>query len=257
MTIKQCFTWWSFVNRGVAGKLLLASAAHMGYHGVELIEPAHWQEARDNGLAIATMRGHESIEDGLNRRENLPRIRSEIEHNVALAVKWGIPILICFSGNRTGLHDDAGVDIVAENLSAVADLAKAGGVTLALELLNSKVDHPGYQCDHTPWAVRVVEKVNSPHVRVLYDIYHAQIMEGDVIRTIGERHGLFAHYHTGGNPGRHEIDDTQELNYRAIFRAIRDTGYDGYIGHEFIPKGNPVEALKHAFDLCAANVSSG
>ena len=154
--------------------------------------------------------------------------------------------LICFSGNRHGASDDEGVAVTAAGLGRVAQAAEDAGVTLALELLNSHVDHPGYQCDHTPWGVRVIEQVNSPAVKLLYDVYHMQIMEGDVIRTITTQHPHFAHYHVAGNPGRHEPDATQELNYPPIYRAIAETGFTGYVGMEFVPLGDPVTALGDA-----------
>jgi hydroxypyruvate isomerase len=135
-------------------------------------------------------------------------------------------------------------------LRRLARVAEDEGVTLVLEMLNSKVDHPDYQVDKTAWGLEVCRMVDSPAVKLLYDIYHMQIMEGDIIRTIREHHSYFAHYHTAGNPGRHEIDDTQELQYPPIIRAILATGYDGYIGHEFLPKGEPIAALKHAFEVC-------
>ena len=148
------------------------------------------------------------------------------------------------------MDDDTGAAITAEGLARVAGAAEDAGVTLVLELLNSKVNHPGYQCDHTAWGVRVCEAVNSPRVRLLYDIYHMQIMEGDIIRTIQRHHAWFGHYHTAGNPGRHDLDDAQELQYPAIMRAVAATGYTGFVGQEFLPKGEPVAALRHAFALC-------
>ena len=170
-----------------------------------------------------------------------------------MAAQWNIPNLICFSGNRGGLDDATGAEITAENLRAVAKMAEDAGVTLVLELLNSKVDHPDYQCDKTAWGVQVCRMVDSPRVRLLYDIYHMQIMEGDIIRTIRENHANFGHYHTAGNPGRNEIDASQELNYPAIVRAIAETGYTGYVAQEFIPTGDPVVALQAAFDLCSVS----
>jgi hydroxypyruvate isomerase len=156
-------------------------------------------------------------------------------------------------GNREGLDDQTGAEITAEGLSRVAGVAEEAGVTLVMELLNSKVDHKDYQCERTAWGIEVCQMVNSPRVKLLYDIYHMQIMEGDIIRTIRDHHASFAHYHTAGNPGRHELDETQELYYPPIIRAILATGYQGYLGQEFIPKGDPIAALKQAFDLC--NVS--
>jgi hydroxypyruvate isomerase len=157
--------------------------------------------------------------------------------------------MIVFSGNRNGQDDKTGAEVTAETLRAVAPLAESAGVNLVLELLNSRVDHPDYQCDKTLWGVSVIEMVESPRVKLLYDIYHMQIMEGDVIRTIQDHHQHFAHYHTAGNPGRHDLDEEQELYYPPIFRAISATGYTGFVTHEFIPKGDPSEAMQVTFDL--------
>ena len=180
-------------------------------------------------------------------------VEQELRSNIERAVRWRIPNLICFSGSRGGLDDATGAEITAEGLRRVARAAEDAGVTLVLELLNSKIDHQDYQCDRTTWGIRVCEMVGSPRVKLLYDIYHMQIMEGDVIRTIRDSHAYFGHYHTAGNPGRHDLDEGQELYYPAIMRAILATGYDGYVSHEFIPRGEPVTALKAAFDRC--NVS--
>jgi len=210
----------------------------------------HWPLVREHGLAIAAINGHRSIEDGLNRRENHDRIEREIAANLELAARWGIPNLIVFSGNRGGLDDASGAEATAEGLRRVAGAAEDAGVTLALELLNSKVDHPGYQADRTAWGVRVCELVGSPRVKLLYDIYHMQVMEGDIIRTIQGNVAHIGHYHTAGNPGRNEIGDAQELHYPAIMRAILATRYAGYVGQEFIPAGDSVAALEEAFDLC-------
>jgi hydroxypyruvate isomerase len=148
------------------------------------------------------------------------------------------------------LSDEEGAVNTAEGLKRVAGVAEQKGVTLILELLNSKVDHKDYQCDHTAWGVQVVRAVNSPRVKLLYDIYHMQIMEGDIIRTIRDNINYIGHFHTAGNPGRHDMDDTQELNYPPIMRAIAATNYDGYVGHEFIPKGDPMEAIRVTYQMC-------
>ena len=226
------------------------AAAEIGYQGIDLVSPDNYQLVRDHGLEIVSIQGHALIPEGLNRRENRDRIEKELRVNLDRAARWNIPNLVCFSGNRNGLDDATGAEIAAENLSHFAKLAEDAGVTLSLELLNSKVDHADYQCDRTAWGVKVCEMVNSPRVKLLYDIYHMQIMEGDIIRTIQENHRYFAHYHTGGNPGRHEIDDSQELNYPAIVKAIGETGYEGYLGQEFVPTGDPITALKSALDIC-------
>lgn len=252
--IRQSVSWWCFVpNKMTPGDLAHASA-EIGYEAIELVGQDYWSLIKSHGLKIASANGHRSIEDGLNRRENRQRIADELRDNLELAAQWGIPNLICFSGSRKGLDDQIGAEITAENLRSVAKMAEDTGVNLVLELLNSKVDHPDYQCDKTTWGVKVIEMVGSPRVKLLYDIYHMQIMEGDVIRTIRDNHAHFAHYHTAGNPGRNDLDETQELYYPPIMRAILDTGYDGYVGQEFIPKGDPTAALKAAFDLCNISV---
>ncbi len=248
--LKQSVSWWCFARAGVAPEKLVSASAEIGYAGIELVGEEHWPLIVDHGLTIAAIGGHQSLTDGLNRRENHDRIEKELHHNLELAVKWGIPNLICFSGNRQGLDDQKGIEITADGLSRVAKEAEQAGVNLVLELLNSKVDHQDYQCDHTSWGVAVCERVNSPRVKLLYDIYHMQIMEGDLIRTIGQQHAHFGHYHTAGNPGRHDLDQAQELNYPAIVRAIRATGYQGFVGQEFIPQGEPLAALRAAFAVC-------
>ncbi|HEV2659707.1 MAG TPA: TIM barrel protein [Ktedonobacteraceae bacterium] len=246
--IKQSVCWWCFAS--VAPRQLLRAAADIGYAAVELVEPEYWPLIKEYGLTIASTNGGLSIEQGLNRREHHAQIEQRLRATIEQAEHWGIPNIIVFSGNRAGLDDKTGAEITAEGLSRVAGVAEQAGVTLILELLNSKVDHKDYQCDHTTWGVEVCRMVNSPRVKLLYDIYHMQIMEGDIIRTIRANHAFFAHYHTAGNPGRHEIDETQELNYPPIIRAIRETGYEGYLGQELIPLGDPLAGLKQAFDLC-------
>lgn len=249
--IRQSICWWCFIPEKMSPKGLLKTAAEIGYEAVELVDQEYWQLVKDHGLKIASIKGHDSITDGLNRRENRERIAKEIGANLKLAVQWGVPNLVCFAGNRNGVDDAASAEIVAENLRQVAQMAEDASVNLALELLNSKVDHPDYVCDRTAWGVQVCEMVNSPRIKLLYDIYHMQIMEGDVIRTIQQNHRHFAHYHTAGNPGRNELDDRQELNYRPIMQTIAATGYEGYVGQEFIPTGDPVTGLQQAFAVCA------
>jgi hydroxypyruvate isomerase len=241
-------TWWSFADRGVSADELIRDVASVGYDGIELADEGLWPAIADAGLTIVSHRGHGTIESGLNRTENHDRIEAEILANLELARRWGIPLLICFSGSREGLADVAGVENTAQGLSRVARAAEDAGVTLVLELLNSKVDHPDYQCDRTTWGLEVIERVGSPQVRLLYDIYHMQVMEGDLIRTIQTHHGAFAHYHVAGNPGRHEPDRSQEISYPSIYEAITATGFDGYVGMEYIPRGGPVKSLRAALD---------
>ena len=251
--LQQAFAWWSFSRRGVDDEPLLAAAARLGYMGVDLLDEALWPLAARHGLRVTAINGH-SLGLGLNRREHASAITAEVERNLRQAERWKIPVLICFTGNRDGLDDPAGLSACAETLADLAPRAAAAGVTLAVELFNSKVDHPNYQGDHVDFGVRLCESVHSPAVRLLYDIYHMQIMDGDVIRTIQKHHGWFCHYHTAGNPGRGQPDATQELNYPAIYRAIAGTGYRGLISHEFFPANDPVDALSRAFQDCAAAV---
>jgi hydroxypyruvate isomerase len=250
--MKQSFSWWCFANRGIEPEALLAGAANIGYEGVDLIDEALWPVAQKHGLRMVAVNGHGTLSDGLNQAKNADRIEQELRTSIAKARQWKIPVLICFSGDRHGASDEAGAKQCAEMLKRVAPVAADAGVVLAVELLNSKVDHRGYQCDHTAWGVELCRLVNSPAVKLLYDIYHIQIMEGDIIRTIQANHDYFAHYHTAGNPGRGQPDETQEIYYPAVYRAIAQTGYDGFISHEFIPQGDPLAALKKAFEACAS-----
>lgn len=241
---RASFTWWSFADRGVDARALIAESAALGYDGVEMAEEEWWPVIAEAGLAIASHRGHGTLEDGLNNPTNHDRIEQEILANIALAQQWGKPTLIVFSGNARGLSAEAGIENTVQGLSRVARAAEEAGVTLALELLNSRVDHPDYQCDRTTWGLSVIEQVASPAVRLLYDVYHMQIMEGDIMRTIETHHQAFGHYHVAGNPGRHEPDLTQELWYPAIYAAIARTGYTGWVGMEYIPKADPIASLQ-------------
>lgn len=250
--LHQSFAWWCFANRGVEPDALLSGAANIGYEGVDLIGEEHWLTAKQYGLRIASVAGHGTLQDGLNKESNAARIEQELLDNIEKARKWSIPTLICFSGNRHDATDEEGLEQCAKTLGKVAAKAEAAGVKLIVELLNSKVDHVGYQCVHTAWGVELCKRVKSPAVKLLYDIYHMQIMEGDIIRTIQANHSYFAHYHTAGNPGRGEMDETQEIFYPPIYRAIAATGYEGFIAHEFIPKGDPLSGLKRVFDVCAS-----
>jgi hydroxypyruvate isomerase len=248
--VKQSFSWWCFDGRVELEEMLVA-AKKIGLSAIELIEPEFWPVVKKYGLEISAYAGHASIESGLNDRSNHDRIEQELLENIRLAEKWNVPNLIVFSGSRVaGVGEETGAQITAEGLARVVPIAESAGVNLILELLNSKVDHVGYQADHTSWGVQVCEMVGSPRVKLLYDVYHMQITEGDVIRTIRENHAQIAHYHTAGNPGRNNLDDTQELNYAAIAKAISSTGFDGFIGHEFVPVGDPILALEQAFKLC-------
>jgi hydroxypyruvate isomerase len=248
--IEQSFSYWCVSGRGVEHEALLAGAKKIGYAGVDLIDESLWPLVKKAGLELAAQNGHGTIDEGLNRAENFPRIEKELKANIAKAKEWEIPVLICFSGVRAGLSDEAGLEQCAKSLKQIAPIAEDAGVVLAMELLNSKVDHRDYQCDHTAWGIELCRRVGSPAVKLLYDIYHMQIMEGDLIRNIRDGHEFFAHYHTAGNPGRNDLDESQEIFYPPIYREIAKTGYAGFISHEFIPRGEPLAALERAFCDC-------
>ena len=196
--------------------------------------------------------GTTTIQDGFNRLENHAKQVPGMIGRIRACAAAGLPNVICFSGNRAGMADEQGLDNCAAGLQQIVGAAEAAGVTVCMELLNSKVDHPDYKCDHTAWGVELVRRVGSERFKLLYDIYHMQIMEGDVIRTIRDNHACIGHYHTGGVPGRHEIDATQELNYPAIMRAIAATGFTGFVAQEFVPLRDPLTSLREALGLCRA-----
>ncbi|MCC6676150.1 MAG: TIM barrel protein [Phycisphaerales bacterium] len=231
---------------------LCGNAAAMGLKSVELLNPDEWETARKHGLtcAVASFVKSNPIPKGFNRVENHDAIIRELEERLPQVKAAGIPAQIVFSGNRAGLDDAAGLKNCATGLKRITPLAEQLGITIVMELLNSKVDHKDYMCDRTPWGVNLVNEVGSPRFKLLYDIYHMQIMEGDVIRTITDHKDAIGHYHTGGNPGRREIDQSQELNYTAICKAIVATGYTGFIGQEFIPSRDPMTSLREAIAIC-------
>jgi hydroxypyruvate isomerase len=191
-----------------------------------------------------------TIPDGFNEKRNHDRLEKSTREHIEFAADNGLPSVIVFSGNRRGMSDEEGLANCVEGLKRVVRFAEEKKVTICMELLNSKVNHADYMCDRTPWGVELAKKVGSPRFKLLYDIYHMQIMEGDVIRTIQENKDYIGHYHTGGNPGRHEIDETQELYYPAIVKRILETGYEGYLGQEFVPSRDPLTSLAQGFKIC-------
>jgi hydroxypyruvate isomerase len=230
---------------------LAAEAAKMGYRSIELLRPEEYPAVKKVGLTCAMIRCN-SIPDGLNRKENHDRIEQELRKHIEFAAAEGLPNVICMSGNRKGMSDEEGLQNCAIGLKRVVGFAEKMKVTICMEGLNSKVNHKDYMYDKTKWGVELVKLVGSPRFKLLYDIYHMQIMEGDVIHTIREYKDYIAHYHTGGVPGRNEIDETQELNYPAIIKAILATGYKGFLGQEFIPaKGkDALASLAQGFRIC-------
>jgi len=230
---------------------LCRAAAGMDLAAIDLVAPVDAPTLKKYGLVPAMiLPGGGSIPEGLNRLENHARIEDELRRRIPEAAAVGAPNIITFSGYRRGLSDEQGVENCTIGLNRVKRIAEDHGVTICLELLNSKIDHRDYQCDHTAWGVELMKRVDSPRVKLLYDIYHMQIMEGDIMRTIRQNIPYIAHFHTGGVPGRHELDDTQELNWRTVARAIADLGFSGYVAHEFVPLRDPLTSLRQAVELC-------
>jgi hydroxypyruvate isomerase len=247
--IRQSVCQWCYPH--IPLDQLAEYAAKIGLRGVDLLQPDQFEIPRRYGL-ICTMgyAGGGEIGKALNRVENHAAIEQAFRTNIPLAAKAGVPNVITFSGNRAGMSDDEGARNTIAGLNRVKKIAEDHGVNICLELLNSKRNHPDYMCDHTVWGVRVAQGVNSPNVKLLYDIYHMQIMEGDLIETIRQNIQWIGHFHTGGVPGRHELDDTQEIQWDAVMRAIAGTEFKGYVAHEFVPTGDPLESLRKAADLC-------
>jgi hydroxypyruvate isomerase len=245
------------VCRWCYGKITLddlcVAAKGMGIKSIDLLGVNEFATAKKYGLVCAMVTGVPGgIPTGLNRVENHDGIVAYFERTAPIVAEAGFPNIICFSGNRRGQDDEEGIKNCVIGLKRIAPIVEKHGVNACVELLNSKVDHHDYQCDHTAWGVKVLERVGSERCKLLYDIYHMQIMEGDVIRTIRDYHQYLGHFHTGGVPGRHEIDGTQELNYSAIMSAIVKTGYKGYVAQEFLPSSgrDPLTSLRQAIEIC-------
>jgi len=246
--LKQSVCKWCY--KDLTLDELCAAAAEIGIPSVELLGPEDWPTVKKHGLICAMPSGPGGIGKGWNRigqHDDLVKKSEELLPQIAEA---GFPNMIVFSGNREGLPDDEGIENCAKGLKRITPLAEKLGVTICMEILNSKRSHKDYQCDKTLWGVELVKKVGSPRFKLLYDIFHTQIMEGDVIDTIRENIDSIGHFHTGGVPGRAEIDETQELNYRRICEAIVETGFDGYLAQEFIPTRDPIASLEQAVRIC-------
>jgi hydroxypyruvate isomerase len=247
--LKQSVCRWCYGKMGLDD--LCQAAARIGLKGIDLVDYKEWPTVQKYGLVPSMTPGAGNISDALNRKENHDRLEREFRENIERAAKAGVPNVITFSGNRRGMSDEIAKDNCVTGLNRVKKIAEDKGVTICLELLNSKIDHHDYQCDHTAWGVEVIKRVDSPRVKLLYDIYHMQIMEGDVIRTIRDNFQYLAHFHTGGVPGRHEIDSTQELNYAPVAKALVDLEFQGFMAHEFIPTAKDgIKSLEEAAQLC-------
>lgn len=242
------------VSRWCYGKLslddLCKACVDIGIESVELLGPTEWPTVKKYGLTCAMCNGPDSIGYGFNRVEHHDDLVSKFEKAIPQVAEAGFPNIICFSGNRRGMSDEEGLENCVKGLKRLMPIAEKYKVTVVLELLNSKVNHKDYMADHTAWGVELCKRVGSERLKLLYDIYHMQIMEGDLIRTIKENYKYIGHYHTGGNPGRNEIDETQEIYYPAVMRAIVSTGYKGFVGQEFVPKRDPIASLRQAIMIC-------
>jgi hydroxypyruvate isomerase len=239
-------------GRGMDLETMCREAARLGAKGIDLVGPDAYPTLKKYGLIPTMLPSGSSIRDGINRKEFHDKIEQRMRDDIEFAAKVGAPNVIVLSGERRGMSDAEGADNCVAFFNRIKKFAEDKGVTLCMELLNSKVNHPDYMCDHTKWGVEVCKRVNSPRVKLLYDIYHMQIMEGDIIRTIRENIQWIGHFHTAGNPGRNQFDDTQELNYRGICKAIVDLGYQGYLSHEYTPtKGaDPIQTLDAMMAIC-------
>ena len=235
---------------------LCIAVKEIGFSAIDLIAPKDWPMLQKYGLysSMCYHAGNVSLTDGFNTKTFHEQLIKDYTAVIPMMVKAGYKDVICFSGSRRGMDDETGLKNCVEGLKPIVSLAEKNGITVHMELLNSKVDHKDYMCDKSSWGVELCKRLGSPNFKLLYDIYHMQIDEGDVIRTIQDNHQYFGHYHTGGVPGRHEIDETQELYYPAIMKAIIATGYKGYVAQEFIPTGkdnkSKLDALKKAVIIC-------
>jgi hydroxypyruvate isomerase len=246
--LKQSVCRWCY--QSIPLDTLCKDVSAMGFKAIDLLSENEWATLKPYGLTCAVSNGPSTIPIGFNRLDQHDRLVAESERLLPLVAAAGIPQMIVFSGNRAGMSDAEGLANCAIGLKRIMPTAERVGVTVIMELLNSKVDHHDYMCDHTAWGVELVKRVGSPRFKLLYDVYHMQIMEGDVIRTIRDNFAYINHYHTGGVPGRHEIDDAQELNYPRIMRALAELGFTGYVAQEFIPVRDPMVSLKEAYALC-------
>lgn len=247
--IRHSVCLWCY---GMKAAEMAPVAKRLGLAGIDLVGPADFPVLKEHGLLCTMTSGvWGGIPKGLNRKEHHEPILASLRELIDVTAAAGFPNVICFSGNRAGITDEEGLENCAVGLKQIASHAERQKVTVCMELLNSRVDHRDYQCDRTPWGVELRKRVGSERFKLLYDIYHVQIMEGDIIRTIRDHHDHIGHYHTGGNPGRNEIDETQELNYPAIMRAIAATGFQGFVAQEFIPKHpDKIASLAQAVRIC-------
>lgn len=253
--LKQSVSRWCF--GGLSLEDLCKAAREMGLVGIDLLGESDWPALRPYGLICTMATAIGTIPDGWNRTENHDALVRDAEALIPKAAAAGVPNIVTFSGNRRGLADEAGIEHSVAGLKRIAATAEKHRVTVCLELLNSKRTHPDYQADHTRWGVEVCRRIGSERIKLLYDIFHMQIMEGDLCDTIRENIQWIGHVHTGGVPGRAEIDGSQEIHYPRVCRALVDAGYTGYVAHEFVPKRDPLRSLREAVAICTVQGSDG
>jgi len=250
--LKQGVSFWTY-QKWFDLDGLCKEAVRIGLKGIDLVTPDQYATVQKYGLvpSMTSGSGPNTIPIGLNRLENHDKVLESVKRDITLAAEAKVQNVITFSGNRKGLPDGEGLENCLAGLNKIKGYAEEKGVTVNLELLNSKVNHKDYMADHSAWGVELMKRVNSPKIKLLFDIYHMQIMEGDLIRNIRASIDFIGHFHTGGNPGRNEIDDSQEVNWHAVAKAIADTGYQGFVSHEFVPaKTPPIRGLEQAFEIC-------
>lgn len=245
--LNQSVCKWCFPK--ISLEDMAKEAASMGMVGIDLLDPKDFPTLKKHGLVCTMVQSH-SLPNGLCDTKFHDECLEKMNVAIEATAAEGWKNVICFSGNARGIDRETGMKNCVDALKKITPVAEKAGVTLQMELLNSKVDHADYMCDNSTWGVELVKRVGSDNFKLLYDIYHMQIMEGDIIRTIQNNHQYFGHYHTAGNPGRHELDNNQELLYPPIAKAIADTGYDGYFAHEFLPVRDPIAGLRDAVAQC-------
>jgi hydroxypyruvate isomerase len=251
--INHSVCWWTY--NFLPLDELCQVVKKIGFGAIDLVGPRDWPTLKKYGIYSSMCNGAEiNLTDGWAHKEFHSTLIKNYTEHIDLVAKGGYKNLICFSGNRKGMDDETGLKNCVEGLKQIIGLAEKNNVMIQMELLNSKVNHKDYMCDKTPWGVELVKRISSPNFKLLYDIYHMQIDEGDVIRTIKDNQQYLGHYHTGGVPGRHIIDETQELYYPAIMKAILETGFKDYVAQEFVPdqkdKEAKIAALKKAVKIC-------
>jgi hydroxypyruvate isomerase len=248
--IKQSICRGCLRKTGMDVEQQAATASKMGILGLDLVKPDDWAAVKEHGMVATMVPGAGAIKQGLNDRSMHAQFLEDFRNNIKAAADAGWKNVICMAGDRKGISDEEGMDNCETILKEAVKIAEDRGVVICMELLNSKVNHPGYMCDNSAWGFELCRRVNSPGFKMLYDIYHMQVMEGDLIATIKKNIQHIGHFHTAGVPGRHELDENQEIYFPAVMRAIVETGFDGYVAHEYTPIHDPIASLKQAVETC-------